>query len=160
MPDDTHDGIDCLLKEIWINQKCNALPAFYATDNVAKDRYMVADSFAEIRQARQTLGLTTEPVTEIHQDVFHARERVARTLNKSHSDYSNAMAALKRVFGRSTSDTLLRSTLKHSCTTRHRKAPTRCSDSRVRGYSFRDSRVEGRQSTDFGRGTFGLAEAC
>ena len=48
----------------------------------------------------------------------------------------------------------------HSCTTRHRKAPTRRSDSRVRGYSFRDSRVEGRQSTDFGRGTFGLAEAC
>ena len=111
VPDDTHDGIDCLLKQIWINEKCNALPAFYATDNVAKDRYLVADSFAEIRQARQTLGLTTEPVTEIHQDVFHARVCVARTLSKSHPDYFSALAALKKVFGRSTSDTLLRRTI-------------------------------------------------
>ena len=111
VPDDTHDGIDCLLKQIWINEKCNALPAFCATDDVAKDRYLAADSFAEILHAWQTLGLTTEPVTEIHQDVFHARERVARTLNKSHPDYFSALAALEKVFGRSTSDTLLRSTI-------------------------------------------------
>ena len=107
VPDDTHEGVDGLLKDIWIRQKCKAVPAFYATDNVAKDRYLVADSFAAIRQARQALGLTTEPVTEIHQDIFHARERVARTLNKGHPDYLTALNALKKVFGRSTTNTPL-----------------------------------------------------
>lgn len=101
VPDDTHEGVDCLLKDIWINQKCSALPAFYATDNVAKDRYLVADSFAEIRQARQTSGFTAEPITEIHQDVYHARERVARTLVKGHPDYFGALKGLRKVFNRS-----------------------------------------------------------
>ena len=101
VPDDTHEGVDALLKEIWIDKKCTDPPAFYATDNIAKDRYLVADTFAEIRQSRQALGLTTMPLPEIHQDVFHARERVARTLNKGHPDYFGALAALKKIFGRS-----------------------------------------------------------
>ena len=109
VPDDTHEGVDSLLKEIWISQKCIDLPAFYSTDNVAKDRYLVADSFADIRRARQLLGLTTEPITEIHQDVFHARERVARTLHKGHPDYYGALSGLRKVFGRSVLNTLLRS---------------------------------------------------
>ena len=100
--------VDSLLKEIWISHKCNDLPAFYSTDNVAKDKYLVADSFADIRRAQQILGLTTGPLIEIHQDIFHARERVARTLHRRHPDYCDALAGLKKVFGRPVLKTFLR----------------------------------------------------
>ena len=101
VPDDTHEGVDPLLKDIWIDQKWNEMPASYATYNVAMDKYVVANTFADIRADLATLRLTTVPHTEIHQDTLHARERVATTLNKGHPDYYGALPAGMKSFGRS-----------------------------------------------------------
>jgi len=100
VPDDSHLGVDALLKEIWIEKQCWDVPKFYATDNVAKDRYLVAETFEDIQKFRQDRGLAEQPAPEILQDVYHARERVTRMLSRSHPDHLNALGAARKVFNR------------------------------------------------------------
>lgn len=100
MPDDTYERVDELLENIFVLQKCKHLPEFFSTDNVAKDQYTVADKFKAIRAARAELGLSSHPVTQVLQDIWHARERVSRELKRSHPDYFQAVAQLNQIFGR------------------------------------------------------------
>ena len=66
VPDDSHFGVDALLKEIWIEKQCQDVPRFYATDNVAKDRYLVAETFEDIQKFRQDIGLAKQPAPEMY----------------------------------------------------------------------------------------------
>lgn len=100
VPDDTYERVDELLENIFLLQKCKHLPEFFSTDNVAKDQYTVADKFKAIRAARAELGLSSQPVTQVLQDIWHARERVSRELKRSHPDYFQAVAQLNQIFGR------------------------------------------------------------
>ena len=104
VPDDTHQGVHALMEDIWLEGHCRSVPSFFSTDNVGKDQYNVADSFAAICRERASLGLSTAPDgggrVVMSQDEWHAKERVARPLKRSHPDYFRAFASLKKVFGR------------------------------------------------------------
>lgn len=100
MPDDTFERVDELLESIFLHLKCKHLPKFFSTDNVGKDQYTIADKFKAIRAARADVGLSSQPVTQVLQDIWHARERVSRELKRSHPDYFQAVAQLQQIFGR------------------------------------------------------------
>lgn len=74
-----------------------------ATDNAGKDQHTVSDTMAAVRQERIQRGLSnpaTAGFTTIVQDIWHARERVAKQLNWGHADYYTALAELKVIFAR------------------------------------------------------------
>ena len=101
VPDDTHDWAHALLRQIWVEQSCKHVPPFYSTDNVGKEQYTAVHSFGQIIADRLVANPSrSEEPPVVLQDVFHARERVVRTLKRGHSDYFAALAELKAVFGR------------------------------------------------------------
>ena len=86
VPDDSHQPVGELLKEVFVDMGCKEFPRVIATDNAGKDQHTMSDTMFELRKERIQLGLSsprTTPITTVVQDIWHARERVARLLNKS-----------------------------------------------------------------------------
>ena len=104
MPDDSHSHVHKLLEEIWLRAMCGNMPVVFSTDNAGKERLNVANSFRAIGRARRLLGLSCEPEggsdVVVSQDIFHARERIARELKRGHPDYYPAVAHIKKIFAR------------------------------------------------------------
>ena len=80
-PDDSHQPVSELLRE---------------------DQHTMSDTMFEIRKERIQKGLSDPHTTGVTmvQDIWHARERVARALNRGHADYYPALAELKIIFAR------------------------------------------------------------
>ncbi len=102
-PDDTHQPVSELLREIFVDMECKFYPHVISTDNAGKDQHTMSDTMLELRRDRIQKGLSDPRytgLTMVVQDIWHARERVARVLNKGHSDYYPALAELKIIFAR------------------------------------------------------------
>lgn len=102
-PDDSFGPVDDLLQEVFVEMGCKDFPVLIATDNVGKDQYTMSDAMFAIRRRRIELGLSEAsnlPITIVVQDVWHARERLAKLLAMGHPDYYAAMSELKIVFAR------------------------------------------------------------
>jgi len=103
VPDDSHQHVDQLLREIFVDMACKHFPHVLATENAGKDQHTMSDTMAVLRQERIRQGLSdpaTTGITTIVQDIWHARERVAKLLNRGHADYYPALAELKIVFAK------------------------------------------------------------
>ncbi len=102
VPDDSHEPVDELLREIFVNKGCKFFPVHVATDNVGKDQHTMSDSMHDIRADCIKLGrISAEtPPSVVVQDVWHARQRIAVLLSSNHPDYYAAMAELKVIFAR------------------------------------------------------------
>ena len=104
-PDDSHRPVSELLREIFVDMECKHFPYVISTDNAGKDQYTMSDTMFELRKERIHAGLSdprSTGVTMVVQDIWHARERVARVLNKGHADCYPALTELKVVFARCT----------------------------------------------------------
>ena len=102
-PDDSHQPVAELLQKIFVDMECKHYPHVISTDNAGKDQHTMSDTMFEIRKQRIQKGLSdphTTGVTMVVQDIWHARERVARALNRGHADYYPALAELKIIFAR------------------------------------------------------------
>lgn len=102
VPDDSHEPVDELMREIFVDKGCKYFPVHVATDNVGKDQHTMSDSMHKLRAECIKLGRisASTPSPVIVQDVWHARQRIAVLLNRTHPDYFAAMAELKVVFAR------------------------------------------------------------
>lgn len=102
-PDDSFGPVGDLLRDVFVTSACKEFPILIATDNVGKDQYTMSDEISAIGQQRIELGLSQAdnlPNTIVVQDVWHARERIAKLLAMGHPDYYTALSELKVVFGR------------------------------------------------------------
>ena len=102
VPDDSHEPVDELMREIFVDKGCKFFPVHVATDNVGKDQHTMNDTMFNIRADCIKMGRigNDTPVSQVVQDVWHARQRIAVLLNRNHFDYHAAMAELKVVFAR------------------------------------------------------------
>ena len=79
VPDDSHQPVDELLREVFVDKGCKHFPVHVATDNVGKDQHTMSDSMHNIRAECIKLGRISAdtPQSVVVQDVWHARQRIA-----------------------------------------------------------------------------------
>jgi hypothetical protein len=91
VPNDKRDFVKKLLEEIWRTEDSNVVPSVVYTDNPKVDSSIINETFSHCFPEDPT-GV------EVLLDIYHAKVRVLREMNKHHPDYAAAKSDLTSIF--------------------------------------------------------------